>query len=37
MILTCDIKKLAESILKDYKRKEFLERYDPEKFKWGIE
>lgn len=37
MILTCDINKLAESILKDYKRKEFLERYDPEKFKWGID
>ena len=37
MKITCDVNKLAESIIKDYERNNFLLKYNPDKYKWGLE
>jgi len=37
MIINCDVAKIAEAIKNELQRKQFLQKYDPYKFKWGIE
>ncbi|MFX0135469.1 MAG: hypothetical protein ACFFDN_17630 [Candidatus Hodarchaeota archaeon] len=37
MKITCNVAKLAESIEIDYERVNFLAKYNPDKFKWGID
>lgn len=37
MKITCDINKIAETILKDSERDKFVKKYKPDRFKWGIE
>lgn len=37
MKITCNVNKLAESIQKDLERANFLAKFNPNKFKWGLE
>ena len=37
MKMKCDIEKIADSIISDSDRKKFNEKFQSEKFKWGIE
>jgi len=37
MKITCNVAKLAESIIQDLEREKFLKQYNPDKFKWGID
>jgi len=37
MKITVNVKKLSEAIIKDNERKNFLSKYDPDKFEWGMD